>query len=116
MKKLVPFFVVLGVLTASISYYIFELKSSVLFEEKIPQNIAGPIKLHHPDWDSQLIPLKDNRVRLDSSGSLGTITNLSYGKFSIIWDDYGIETFTQNPQTGIYNLTEKKDKEKQDTK
>lgn len=110
MKKIIAFLIVLNVLTAGISYYIYEMQSAVLLEEDIPQNLEGPVKVHHPHWGpvDEIIPDEGNHIHRKANGDTGIITDITYNTFTIIWDGYGIEVFTRNLDSDVYDLTEKK--------
>ena len=110
MKKFLLFLVVLGGLTAGVAYY----SNNALFDS-LPGtspavNLASSVTVQHPNWKDEIVPLESNRARRKNGTDHGQIQNITPNSFEIVWDRWGIETYTLNPENGIYHLTAKRPK------
>lgn len=110
MKKFLLFLVVLGGLTAGVAYYSNNALFSSLPKIGSAVNLASEVTVQHPIWKDTIVPLEGNRVRRKNGTDHGQIQNITPTSFEIVWDRWGIETYTLNPETKVYHLTAKRAK------
>ncbi len=110
MKKFLLFLVVLGGLTAGVAYY----SNNALFDSlpgtSSDVNFTKAVTVQHPAWRDELVPLEANRARRKNGPDQGRIQNITPSSFEVVWDRWGIETYTLNPETGVYHLSAKRPK------
>ncbi len=112
MKKILSFVIVLGLLSGGVFYYSGGTLSSSDRTSKLEKEVA----VQHPSWKDTIIPLEEGRIKRKGTGDTGNVQNVTTDSFEIVWDKWDIEVFKKNPKTGIYNLFDRRKKNKPDTK
>ncbi len=110
MKKFLLFLVVLGGLTAGVAYYSNNALFSDLPNTSSSVNLTKTVTVQHPNWKDEIVPLEANRARRKNGSDHCQIQNITPTSFEVVWDRWGIETYTLNTETGIYHLSAKRPK------